>query len=187
MPERTTLEDDAALLAGLRRNDGDALAALYDRYGRLAYSLAQRITGDASEAEDVVQESFLAFWRQAARVDPARGAKSYLMTIVHHRAIDLIRRRTGRPERTLETLEAMPARTPDPVEIASMTEDHDRVRAAVNGLPDDQRRAVELTYFGGLTIAEMAEQEAIPLGTAKSRLRLAMDRMRKALLPQVQP
>lgn len=187
MPERTNYEDDATLLDGLRRNEGDAIAAFYDRYGRLAYSLAYRITGDASEAEDVVQESFLAFWRQAARVDPARGARAYLLTIVHHRAIDLIRRRTGRAERTLETLEAMPAATRDPVEFASMTEERDRVRSALQELPDDQRRAVELTYFGGLTIAEMADQEQIPLGTAKSRLRLALERMRKMLPPKVQP
>jgi RNA polymerase sigma-70 factor (ECF subfamily) len=187
MPERTTSEEDAVLLEGLRRNDGDALAALYDRYGRLAYSLAYRITGDASGAEDVVQESFLAFWRQAGRVDPNRGVRPYLLTIVHHRAIDLIRRRAGRPERTLEALEAVPSTAPDPMDFASMTEERDRVRAALQELPDEQRRAVELTYFGGLTIAEMAAQEEIPLGTAKSRLRLALERLRRALAPQMQP
>jgi RNA polymerase sigma-70 factor (ECF subfamily) len=184
-PIRTTFEDDAAVLDGLRRNDGGALAALYDRYGRLAFGVAYRIMGDASESEDVVQESFLAFWRQAERVDPARSARSYLLTIVHHRAVDALRRRAGRPQRTLETLEAMPGALPDPAELASMSEERDRVRAALGELPDEQRRAVELTYFGGLTIAEMASEERIPLGTAKSRLRLALERMRKSLALQV--
>ena len=184
-PSRITDREDAELLDRLRRNDRDALAALYDRYGRLAYGLAYRTVGETGEAEDVVQESFLTFWRQAGRLDPARGSvRSLLLTIVHRRAIDLLRRRSGRREQMAAALEPLMSAVPDPIEFASQTEERERVRRALAALPADQRQAVELTYFRGLTVAEMAEQERIPLGTAKSRLRLALERMRKTLTVQ---
>src|SRR3989304_8052826 len=86
---RTMDRDDERLLEGLRRNERDAMAALYDRYGRLAFGLAYRVVGESGEAEDVVQESFLALWRQAAKLDPERGSvRSFLLTIVHPRAVD---------------------------------------------------------------------------------------------------
>ena len=179
---RTTNEDDAALVERLRRDDGGALAALYDRYGRLAYSLAYRIVGKTADAEDVVQDSFLAFWRQADRFDPARGAvRSYLLTIVHRRAIDAMRSRSVRKERGLEDTGPLLATAGDPVELASLAEERELVRRALAELPPGQRLAIELTYFGGLTVAEMAERQQIPIGTAKSRLRLALERMRKTL------
>ena len=179
---RTIDRDDVGLLERLRWNDRDALATLYDTYGRLAFGLAYRIVGEPREAEDVVQESFLALWRQANRLDATRGSvRSFLLTIVHRRAVDVLRRRSGRPERALEGLEPLAATTQDPLELASMAEERALVQRALGELPADQRQAIELTYFGGLTIAEMAEQEGIPLGTAKSRLRLALERMRKTL------
>jgi RNA polymerase sigma-70 factor (ECF subfamily) len=174
--------DDERLLERLRRNDRDAIAALYDQYGRLAYSVAYRVVGESGEAEDVVQESFLALWRQAAKLDPARGSvRSFLLTIVHRRAIDSLRRKSGRPERTLDEATPIAAATKDPIEFATMAEERQQVERAMRSLPDEQRQAVELTYFRGLTIVEMASQQRIPLGTAKSRLRLALERMRKTL------
>ncbi len=187
-PCRTMKEDDVGLLERLRRNDRDAVAALYDAYGRLAFGLAYRIVGDAAEAEDVVQEAFLTIWRQADRLDAGRGSlRSYLLTIVHRRSVDALRRRSGRPVIVSEHLEPVPAVTPDPLEASSRAEERQLVQRAVDGLPVDQRRAVELTYFEGRTIAEMAEQEGIPLGTAKSRLRLALVRMRKSLAGESRP
>jgi RNA polymerase sigma-70 factor (ECF subfamily) len=183
MPDRTIDTEDARLLERLRRNDRDALAAMYDAYGRIAYGLAYRVLGEAGDAEDVVQESFLSLWRQADRLDPKRGSvRSLLLTIVHRRSIDVLRRRSGRPERALDETQPIAAAAGDPVEYASQAEERERIRLALAELPAEQRSAIELTYFGGLTIAEMAERQDIPLGTAKSRLRLALERLRKTLV-----
>jgi len=182
-PSRSIDIEDARLLDRLRRNERDALAAMYDAYGRMAYGLAYRVLGEAGDAEDIVQESFLSVWRQAERLDPARGSvRSLLMTIVHRRSIDVLRRRRGRPERALDDAQPIASSAPDPVEFASQAEERERIQGAMKELPPEQRAAIELTYFGGLTIAEMATREQIPLGTAKSRLRLALERLRKALV-----
>jgi RNA polymerase sigma-70 factor (ECF subfamily) len=180
--DRKSRQEDTALLERLRRNDREALAALYDMYGRLAYSLACRIVGNPADAEDVVQESFLALWRQSSQLDPARGSvRAFLATIVRRRAIDALRRRSGTPARPLEEVTALPADTTDPAEVASMTDERESIQRALKELPKEQREAIDLTYFGGLTIAEMAGLQNVPLGTAKSRLRLALDRLRNAL------
>ena len=182
-PSRTTDEEDARLLDRLRRNERDALAALYDAYGRVAYGLAYRVLGQAGDAEDIVQESFLSLWRQAGRLDAKRGSvRSLLLTIVHRRSIDVLRRRAGRIERTLDEAQPVASAAPDPIEFATHAEERERIQGALQELPAEQRAAIELTYFRGLTIAEMAIQEQIPLGTAKSRLRLALERMRKTLV-----
>ena len=189
---KSTEDRDAALLEGLRRNDRDAMAELYDTYGALAYGLAHRTLGATAEAEDVVQESFLALWRQAARLDPERGIRSYLLTIVHNRAVDRLRRRARRQEASLDPTIAPDVRlaqpgaasldqTLDPFEIASRTEDREVVRGALNTLSLEQRQTVELTYFGGLTTAEVAERTRVPVGTVKSRLRLALNHLRRRL------
>ncbi|HEY7270745.1 MAG TPA: sigma-70 family RNA polymerase sigma factor [Dehalococcoidia bacterium] len=157
------------------------MAGLYDTYGSMAYGLACRTLGQTNEAEDVVQESFLAVWRQASRLDPARGIRSYLLTIVHHKAVDRLRRRARRPELALDELTPIRDEAPDPVQFAEALEDRDLVRTAMNSLPDEQRRAVEMAYFGGLTMSEVAEQLKIPIGTVKSRLRLALGHMRRTL------
>ena len=180
-PERTTGEEDAGLLDRLRRNDGEALAALYDRYGRLAYGLAYRVAQDATEAEDIVQEAFLALWRQADRYDGSLGSvRSYLLTIVHRRAIDALRARARRPVRAT-AIENAAADTADPVEVSSWTEDRALAAQAMRELPPDQLQVIELTYFEGLTLVEAAERIGVPVGTAKSRVRLALERMRKVL------
>jgi RNA polymerase sigma-70 factor (ECF subfamily) len=176
-----TEETDRRLLDGLVRNDREAMASLYDTYGSLAYGLACRTLGRNADAEDVVQESFIALWRQASRLDPSRGIRSYLLTIVHHKAVDRLRRRSRRPELALDELAPVKAEAPDPVQFAEALENRELVRSAMRSLPDDQRRAVEMAYFGGLTMSEVAAQLKIPVGTAKSRLRLALGHMRRAL------
>jgi RNA polymerase sigma-70 factor (ECF subfamily) len=169
------------LLERLRRGDRDAFAALYDTYGRLAFGLAYRIVGRAGEAEEVVQEAFLTLWRASGRLDAQRGSvRAFLLTIVHRRAIDVLRRKTG-PEHALDDAALLPSGSPDPVEFAAQSEDRELVQSAMRELPAEQRQAIELAYFRGLTVAEMAHEEGIPLGTAKSRLRLALDRMRKTV------
>jgi RNA polymerase sigma-70 factor (ECF subfamily) len=180
-PERTTDGEDARLLDRLCRSDGDALAALYDRYGRLAYGLAYRVAQDATEAEDIVQEAFLALWRQAERYDGSRGSvRSYLLTIVHRRAIDAVRARGRRPVLGA-AIESVAADTTDPVEVSAWAEERQLAAQAMRDLPPDQRQVIELTYFEGLTLADAAQQLDIPVGTAKSRVRLALERMRKVI------
>ena len=183
--ERTTAEgpEDAVLLEAMQRGDHSAVAALYDRYSGAAYGLAYRITGDGPSAEDVVQDAFVALWKQAARFDPERGrARSWLLTIVHHRAIDVVRRRSGRAERALPEGPAnLVATDGRPEEIAEWVAEAEAVRRAVGTLPDEQRRAVEMAYFDGLTYVEIAERVGVPLGTVKSRLRLGLEKLRNGL------
>jgi RNA polymerase sigma-70 factor (ECF subfamily) len=157
------------------------MASLYDAYGALAYGVAVRSLGRTAEAEDVVQEAFLALWRQAARLDPARGVRSYLLTIVHNKAVDRVRRSARRPELVLEGDAPHQAQAADPVEFAEALENREMVRTALSSLPEEQRQAVEMAYFGGLTTSEVAERLRIPVGTVKSRLRLALGHMRRAL------
>ena len=173
---------DQKLIEALQRNDRDSMAAAYDNYGSLAYALASRVMGANSDAEDVVQESFLALWRQAPRLDAKRGLRSYLMTIVHNKAVDRLRQRGRRPEAVLN--EDAPFKAPDSVDpelqAVRLTES-EAVRAAMDDLPQDQRRAVELTYFLGMTTNDAATALGVPVGTVKSRLRLALGRMRRRL------
>jgi RNA polymerase sigma-70 factor (ECF subfamily) len=172
---------DARLLDGLRRNDREAMASLYDAYGGLAYGVAVRSLGRTAEAEDVVQEAFLALWRQAARLDPARGVRSYLLTIVHNKAVDRVRRNARRPELVLEGEVSIQAEAADPVQFAEALENRELVRSALDTLPQEQRQAIEMAYFAGLTASEVADRLQIPVGTVKSRLRLALGHMRRAL------
>jgi len=180
--ERTADEEnERRLIDGLRNDDREALSAIYALYGGLAYGLAVRTLGVTSEAEDVVQESFVALWRQASRLDPARGVRSYLLTIVHNKSVDRLRRRGRRPEVPLEPEAPIPATGDDPVELAERKSERDMLRAAMEKLPPDQKRAVEMTYFNGMTINEVATRLQIPLGTVKSRLRLALGHLRRHL------
>jgi RNA polymerase sigma-70 factor (ECF subfamily) len=174
-------QDELSLVQGLRNDDRESLAAVYDAFGAIAFGLALKLLGSRTEAEDVVQESFLALWRQAERIDPARGLRSYLLSIVHNRAVDRVRSRARRPEAELDLDAPIPATTPDPVEEVTRITEGEAVRAALVSLPPDQRQTVELVYFGGLTINETANRMQVPLGTAKSRLRLALGRLRQEL------
>jgi len=179
--------DDARLLELIQQGDQDAVAAVYDRYGGVAYGLALRITGDAQSAEDAVQEAFVSVWKQAQRFDPARGRlRSWLLTIVHHRAIDAVRRKAAMNERSLpEEPEQFVATRGRPEELAEWALEAEAVREAVRQVPDDQRRTIEMAYFMGLTHVEIAERMGVPLGTVKSRLRIGLEKMRAYLRPKV--
>src|SRR3954471_14929844 len=180
-----TVADDAdrAALERIARDELGALDDLYERYKTMAYSIAYRITNDATLAEDVVQEAFLGAWRNASRYVEGRGSvKTWLLSIVHHRAIDAVRRR--RPTTELPDVE-QPA--PDALTLPDVwTEvaaglDAATVQRALAVLSDVQREAIELAYFGGLTQQEIADRTATPLGTVKSRMRLGLLAMRRYL------
>jgi RNA polymerase sigma-70 factor (ECF subfamily) len=186
LPLRTSSPVDEADRAALARISGGELAALeelYDRYKTMAYSIAYRITNDATLAEDVVQDAFLGAWRNAARYVEGRGSvKTWLLSIVHHRSIDAIRRR--RPTSELPEIDAgLPdaLTLPDVWGEVSAGLDAESVRAALVALSDVQREALELAYFGGLTQQEIAERTGTPLGTVKSRMRLGLLAMRRSL------
>jgi RNA polymerase sigma factor (sigma-70 family) len=176
-------EADRAVLVRLADGELDALEELYDRYKTMAYSIAYRITNDATLAEDVVQEAFLGVWRNASRYMDDRGSvKTWLLSIVHHRAIDAIRRR--RPTSELpESTDVPPAALtlPDVWAEVSAGLDAATVRGALASLSDVQREAIELAYFGGLTQQEVAARTGAPLGTVKSRMRLGLLAMRRML------
>ena len=169
---------------GLRARDTWALEALYDVYGRRAYSLAYRIVSDHGAAEDAVQEAFLDLWQHADRLNPSRGTlESLLLTVVHHRAIDRLRKIRGQTRLhagvDIETLQDL---TPEEGDMAALAVDRHYVQEALSGLPAEQHRCVELAYFGGYTQVEIASIMNVPLGTVKSRLRLALERLRTILV-----
>jgi RNA polymerase sigma-70 factor (ECF subfamily) len=178
-----TDDADRVVLVRLAHGQLDALDELYDRYKTMAYSIAYRITNDATLAEDVVQDAFLGAWRNAARYVEGRGSvKTWLLSIVHHRAIDAIRRRrptTELPEADLPPPAALTM--PDVWAEVAAGLDGDTVRGALATLSDVQREAIELAYFGGLTQQEIAERTDTPLGTVKSRMRLGLLAMRRHL------
>ena len=174
---------DRSVLTRVAAGELDALDELYDRYKTMAYSIAYRITNDATLAEDVVQDAFLGAWRNAARYVEGKGSvKTWLLSIVHHRAIDAVRRR--RPTSELPDREDVPPpqlRLPDVWGQVSANLDAESVRAALGALSDVQREALELAYYGGLTQQEIAERTDTPLGTVKSRMRLGLLAMRGVL------
>jgi RNA polymerase sigma factor (sigma-70 family) len=184
-----SLADDAdrAVLERVAAGQLDALEELYDRYRTMAYSIALRITADASTAEDVVQDAFLGAWRNAARYAEGRGSvKTWLLSIVHHRAVDALRRR--RPTTELPDAESLPPAAltlPDIWPEVAAGLDRRDVQSALRTLSEVQREALELAYFGGLTQQEIAARTNTPLGTVKSRMRLGLLTMRRALIGQV--
>jgi RNA polymerase sigma factor (sigma-70 family) len=175
---------DGQLVELVAEKDAGALEALYDRYGRAAYSLARRILTEETLAQDVVQEVFLSLWRNAGRFDAGRGTvATYLLSMTHHRAVDVVRREENlRRWRTSDEgleLEADPkVRVEDEVEAS---ERRAEVRAALNELPDAQREALLLAYFGGYTQREVAALVGVPLGTVKTRMAAGMRKMKEAL------
>lgn len=172
---------DEALVALVARGDDGALAALYDRFGRVAYGLALRVLRDRSLAEDAVQDAFLTVWRNADRFMPERAkASTWILTFVHRRAVDLVRREERRrteplPETPLES------EAPATDEEAWLRLRRERVQKALRLLPDQQREALELAYFGGFTQSELAERLGEPLGTIKSRMFTGLARLRELL------
>jgi len=164
------------LLQRLAAGDHEALGEFYDLYAGLANGLALRILRDRSDAEDAVQEAFVQVWREAARYDPRRGSpQAWLCTIARTRALDRRRRRVARRE---DATGALPASSSAPQMEEALT-----VRKALGGLSTDERRALELAYYEGLTQSEIARRLNEPLGTIKTRIRTAMIRLREALGP----
>jgi RNA polymerase sigma-70 factor (ECF subfamily) len=178
-----TDDADRAVLALVTAGQLDALQELYDRYRVMAYSIALRITSDASLAEDVVQDAFLGVWRNASRYVEGRGSvKTWLLAIVHHRAVDAVRRR--RPTTELPEREDVPPpqlTLPDIWQDVAAGLDRSEIAAALAILSPAQREAIELAYWGGLTQQEIAERTGAPLGTVKSRVRLGLLAMRRAM------
>jgi len=168
----------------LASGDLGALDGLYEQYGAMAFSIAFRITGDRTAAEDVVQEAFLGAWRNAARYLDARGSvRTWLLSIVHHRAIDAIRRRRPTvelPDGAAPLPEALTL--PDTWTEVERELDRDTVLGALSSISEVQREAIELAYFSGLTQTEIAERTGVPLGTVKGRIRLGLAGLRAALL-----
>ena len=178
---------DAALLVRLSDRETAALDALYQRYGRPAYSLARRICADDGLAEDVVQEVFLALWRDPGKFDPGRGTvASWLMTLVHHKAVDAVRREATRRRHhptTGEPDEGVPAGGPSAARQALGAVLGEQIRAALHRLPTEQRTALGLAYYGGYSQREVASLTGVPIGTVKSRMFAGVARLRVLLGP----
>lgn len=182
---------DATLLERIGDRSAEALAQLYDRFGRPAYSLARRICVDEALAEDVVQEAFLVVWRDPGRFDPARGAvSSWLLTLVHHRAVDAVRREATRRKYTVapavdgEDWNIPPGPGADRAALGAVVAG--KVRDALAELPAEQREALALAYFGGYTQREVASLVGVPLGTVKSRMFAGTQKLRALLGPHVE-
>ena len=180
---------DEDLMQLVQRAEASAFEVVYDRHAGSAFSLAYRMCGARPLAEEVVQEAFLSIWRSGARYDRARGSvRTWILGITHHRAIDVLRRGTvqerfrASDEGIEERLEA---RDLTDVEVARREEALE-VRGALDDLPDDQRRAIELAYFGGFTQSEIAEMLGVPIGTVKGRMRLGLEKMRGRLAPSAE-
>jgi RNA polymerase sigma-70 factor, ECF subfamily len=168
---------DAADVARVAGGDAVALQELYERYGKLVYSLAHRLTGDATLAEECVQDVFVTLWRRAGDFDPTRAKlTTWLFTVTRNRAIDLGRQKARRPELRDELEPAGSAA--DPADLASDADEAQRLAEAMAELPEEQLAVLRLAYFDGLSHAEISELIGIPLGTVKGRVRLALERLR---------
>ncbi len=171
---------DEAVVALVARSDETALGELYDRYGRVAYGLCVRMLRDRSLAEDAVQEGFLAVWRSAPRFVPERAkASTWILALVHRRAVDIVRREQRRRTDSLEL-------APEPLAGAAddsvwLRLERERVQKALAQLPDPQREALELAYYGGFTQSELAERLGQPVGTIKSRMFTGLAKLRELL------
>jgi RNA polymerase sigma-70 factor, ECF subfamily len=173
---------DEALVALVARGDEDALAELYDRVGRVAYGLALRVLRDERHAEDAVQEAFLQVWRSAATFRAERAkASTWILTLVHRRAVDLVRREERRQADPLTDDSAAGVGREETDEAAWLRFERERVQAALKQLPDVQREALELAYYGGFSQSELAERLGVPLGTIKSRMFAGLARLRELL------
>jgi RNA polymerase sigma factor (sigma-70 family) len=180
---RVSERSDEELLEAIAAGEDAALSALYDRFGRVAYGVALRVLRDPALAEDAVQEAFLAVWRsaQSYRRERAKPA-TWILTLVHRRAVDLVRREDRRRSAPLE--EASEPEASAVPEEADLRDRRSSVQAALQQLPADQRQALELAYYGGYTQSELAERLGVPLGTIKSRMFAVLTRLRELVPDQ---
>jgi RNA polymerase sigma-70 factor, ECF subfamily len=171
---------DKDLMPLIEVGDAEAFAALYDRHGRMAYTLAYRMMGEKQEAEDVVQEAFIKVWRSAGGYRVGRGSvRTWILSIVHNRGIDHLRShaRRGRMQDKVEA--SAPASEPSEAFAETWrNSQRDQVREALNTLPQEQLKILELAYFSGYTHVEIAERLDLPLGTVKGRMRLGLQKLR---------
>jgi RNA polymerase sigma-70 factor (ECF subfamily) len=179
---RNLADEEAMQLVG--EGNPRAFELIYDRHGGAAFSLAYRMVGNRVAAEDVVQEAFLSIWRSRLRYDQSRGSvRTWVLGIVHNRTIDALRRGASY-ERRRETLDGVEERHEAPVRTdveAARREEARTVRSALDTLPEEQRRTIELAYFGGFSHSQIAELLDEPIGTVKGRMRLGLDKLRRQL------
>ncbi len=173
---------DEAVLARAAAGDDDALGELYDRFGGAAFGLALRVLRDRALAEDAVQEAFIAVWRHGGRYSAARGsARTWILTLVHRRAVDLVRRQERQPAAVADPEPDEAAVGGGADDAAVSRDERARVQAALARLPRDQRIALELAYYGGLTQSQLAERLGEPVGTIKSRMFHGLRQLRTML------
>jgi len=183
--------DDEALLQRLSYRDLEAFRSLYDRYGDLVYSAVLRIVRDVHIAQDMVQEVFLRIWRRPESYVAQRGRFStWLISVARNRAVDEVRARSRRYRHETASPEQQERELPssddnDPALTAELADQRQLIIKALVELPLEQRRVIELAYFGGLTQQEIAQQLSQPLGTVKTRIRLGMQKLRTALTPKL--
>jgi RNA polymerase sigma-70 factor, ECF subfamily len=182
MRKHHTHLSNEALVALVARGDEGALTELYDRVSRVAYGLALRVLRDERHAEDAVQEAFLQVWRSAATFRAERAkASTWILTLVHRRAVDLVRREERRHADPL-TDDSVAGEAPEQTEEAAWLRfERERVQSALRQLPDVQREALELAYYGGFSQSELADRLGVPLGTIKSRMFAGLARLRELL------
>jgi RNA polymerase sigma-70 factor (ECF subfamily) len=175
---------DEDLMQLVHDGDGRAFEVIFDRHADASFSLAYRMCGRRAMAEDVVQEAFMSVWRSGARYDRARGSvRSWVLGVVHNRAIDAFRSETVRTSRNVSdegVTDRISARERTEAEVERRDEAQ-HVRSALGELPDDQRRVIELAYFGGFSHSQIAEMLKLPTGTVKGRMRLGLSKLRIAL------
>jgi RNA polymerase sigma-70 factor, ECF subfamily len=183
---RDNVDEDRELVRRMSAGDTQALARFYERWSRPVLALVVQLVRDPDDADDVVEDAFYQAWRQASRYEPSRGAVStWIVTIARSRALDRLRSRRRLREEPLTPVtvldELTVASTPDPAAGAEEAEVRERVAVALKELPPEQREVLELAYFGGLSQTEIAERTGQPLGTVKTRTRLAGQKLRERL------
>jgi RNA polymerase sigma-70 factor (ECF subfamily) len=182
--QRLADEDLMQLVAG---GDARAFELVYERHATAVFSLAYRICGAHAAAEEIAQEAFLAIWRSGARYDRSRASvRTWLLGVVHNRAIDMLRRTTVHERRrTADEHAAERLAAPERTDVEAARRDEARsVRTLIDALPPDQRRVIDLAYFGGFTHEQIASMLDLPLGTVKGRMRLALEKMRASMAPR---
>jgi RNA polymerase sigma-70 factor, ECF subfamily len=176
---------DEELMPLIGEKNPDAFGVFYDRHGGVAYSLAYRIVGERGAAEDVTQEAFISIWRSGARYDAARGSvRAWMLGIVRNRAIDFLRSKAGRAPKLDFDDEAILEHRPAAEQTESealQRETAQEVRGALDELPGEQAKVIQLAYFGGFSHSEIAGMLGVPLGTVKGRMRLGLEKIRGEL------
>ncbi len=176
---------DEELMPWIAKKDPEAFEVFYDRHGGAAFSLAYRILGDRTAAEDCIQEAFISIWRSGARFDSTRGSvRSWTLSIVRNRAIDALRSKAGKaPKLTFDDDAILESRESEERtdEEALRHETAHEVRGAISNLPGEQSKVIQLAYFGGFSQSEIAGMLNVPLGTVKGRMRLGLEKIRGEL------